>query len=409
MISRSVIQTPKWATEVFDSDSQYDIPIRYRVAYGGRGSTKSWEFARRALRLAMRKKIRFLCGRELQVSIKDSVHKLLVDQIELLGLQGNFRWTDKKIISITGSEFIFKGIRHNTQEIKSTEGIDICWIEEAHSVSKESWEVLDPTVRKPNSEVWLTFNPDLETDPMYKEFVVNPPANAIVRKVNSDENPWFPDVLRVQRERLKEVDYIAYLHVWNGEPRSNSDAQILFGKWRVESFEPDDDWGAPYFGADWGFSQDPTTLIKHWIHNEILYIEYEAYGVKVDIDKTPKMFDKIPDARKYVIYADNARPETISYMNRNGYPKIKACAKWKGCVEDGIAHVRQYREIVVHPRCTNYIDECRLYSYKIDSKTNDILPQIVDKHNHCIDATRYALGKLIRKRQSKQSRIIGLT
>lgn len=413
------IKFPPWSREVFDVETVNGIPVRYRVAYGGRGSTKSWEFARRLIRVAVKKKIRILCARELQVSIKDSVHKLLVDQIYLMGLQANFQILDKSIKSTIGTEFIFKGLRHNIQEIKSTEGIDICWIEEAHSVSKESWAVLDPTIRKSGSEIWLTFNPDLEDDPIYQMFVVGDIPEAIVRQVNYTEivahegtKHWFTDELRRQMERAKVNDYISYLHVWKGACRTHSDAQILYEKWEVAPFTPkfsqDEHWGAPFFGADWGFSQDPTTLIKCYVYDDCIWIEHEAFAVGCDLDDTPELFDTVPDARKYHIYADCARPETIRHMNTHGYPNIKPCTKWPGSVADGIAHLRQYRKIIIHPRCKNIIDEARLYSYKIDPRTDAILPTIVDKHNHGIDALRYSLGKLIRKRTTSQTYVAGM-
>ena len=389
------IQSPEWSTRVFDPTHVGDKPVRYRIAYGGRGSSKSWEFARRLLVMSMQKKIRVLCTRELQNSIKDSVHYLLISQVEEMGLEGNFTWTDRSLKSTIGSEFIYKGMRFNSREIKSTEGVDIAWVEEAQSTSEESWEVLVPTIRKPGSEIWITFNPDQEEDPTYSRFVKNTPQNSCLALVNHVDNPWFPEELKAEMEYLRRVDYNAYLHVWEGQCRSYTDAQIFHGKWHVEPFEHHADWDGPYFGADWGFSQDPTVLIRSYIHNRTLYIENEVYGVGVDIDKTPAMFDTIENAKFHTIYADNARPETISYMQRNGYPRIKSCKKWAGSVEDGIAHIRGYDRIVIHPRCVHMASEARLYSYKMDRLTGDILAKIDDKHNHCWDAVRYALGPLI--------------
>jgi phage terminase large subunit len=373
---------------------------RYKVAFGGRGSGKSWNFARALLLLAAESKIRVLCTRELQVSIKDSVYKLLVDQISAMDLGSYYEWGAGFIRSTCGSEFIFKGLRSNAQEIKSMEAIDICWVEEASSVSNASWELLIPTIRKPGSEIWITFNPDLEDDPVYERFVKNQRPNSIVEKVNFTDNPWFDDVLREEMLYLKEVDYNAYLHVWEGHCRSASDAQILFGKWRSDIFERPKGI-VPLFGADWGFAVDPTALVCMWPHEERLFVEYEAYKVRCDLDDTPALFDRVPDARKFVIRADSARPETISHMRRHGYPKIQGVKKWPGSVEDGIAHMRQYKEIIIHERCGHTKEEARLYSYKVDERTGDILPIVVDKHNHCMDAIRYGLEPLIKRKGAR--------
>lgn len=373
-------------------------PRRYKVAHGGRGSAKSWNFARALITRAYDRKIRVLCGREFQNSIKESVHHLLESQIDLMGLTPYFRVTDSTITSHTGSEFIFTGLRNNATKIKSLEDCDICWVEEAEKVSDRSWEILIPTIRKPGSEIWITFNPDSEDDPTYKRFVKNPPpeSECIVVKMSWRDNPWFPEELRREKDYLASVDVAAYQHVWEGECRTNSDIQILAGKYSVADFTPGKDWDGPYQGADWGFAVDPTTLVRCWIHERKLYVEYEAYGVKVDLDDTPELFDRVPNARLYRTRADCARPETISHMQRHGYPEIVAVNKWDGSVEDGIAILRQFEEIVIHPRCIHTIEEARLYSYKTDRLTGDVLPEVEDKHNHCMDAIRYALEPIIK-------------
>lgn len=376
------------------------VPSRYKVAYGGRGSAKSWSFARALLIKGARRKLRILCTRELQVSIKDSVWKLLVDQIEELGLQEYYEYGQGFIRSTCGTEFIFKGLRTNAQEIKSMEKIDICWVEEASSVSENSWRLLIPTIRATGSEIWITFNPDLEDDPVYKRFITNPHPKAMVAKINYSDNPWFGDELREEMEYDKKVDYNSYLHVWEGYCRSASDAQILFGKWRSDVFEMPKDV-IPLFGADWGFAVDPTALVKMFVKERKLFIEHEAYKVRCDIDDTPALFDTIPGSRDYPIRADSARPETINYMKRHGYPRILGVKKWAGSVEDGIAHMRHYEEIIIHERCKHTKNEARLYSYKVDERTGDILPVVVDLHNHCMDAVRYGLEPLISRKGAR--------
>lgn len=377
------------------------VPVRYRVVYGGRAGSKSWEFARRLIKIASQRPVRVLCTREIQKSINDSVHRVLRDQISLMGLDGNYDSGENHLRSHIGSNFIYRGLRHNAQEIKSLEGIDICWIEEGNKTSRDSWEILYPTIRKSGSEIWVSFNPDDKKDPLYDLFVNNPPDNAIVKKIGYEDNPWFTDESRADMEHCKRTDYDAYLHIWEGHCKKHSDAQIFLGKYIVDSFEPDEEeWDGPFFGADWGFSVDPTTLIKCWVHDSKLYIEYEEYGLQIENNHIVNRFDNVPGARTSVIRADNSRPETISHVKNDGYKKIKACKKWKGSVEDGIQHIRSYDQVVIHPRCKNTIDEFNYYSYKVDKVTGDILNDIVDRHNHCVDAIRYALEPLITKKKA---------
>ncbi|ELY2859473.1 PBSX family phage terminase large subunit [Cronobacter sakazakii] len=371
-------------------------PIRYKVFRGGRGGAKSWGIARALVIMAASKKLRILCTREVQNSIKDSVHKLLKDQIEMLGLNPWFRITNEMITSACGSEFLFKGLRFDPLGIKSTEGVDICWVEEAQSVSADSWDILIPTIRKEGSEIWVSFNPGEETDPTYQRFVVNPPDDCVTVEVNYYDNPYLPDTLRKEMEYCKRIDYEAYEHIWLGKPKSISEAVIFKRRYKVEAF-PDDLWQQAdrlFFGADFGFANDPSTLIRMFMFENKLYIEYEAYGVGVELDEMPQFYDSIPEARRWPIKADNARPETISHIARKGF-SIDAAAKWKGSVEDGIAYLKGFEEIIIHERCKHTADEFRLYSYKVDKKTNEILPVIVDAHNHCIDAIRYGLDGYI--------------
>ena len=183
---------------------------RYRVLYGGRGAGKSHSVARALLCKGVLGTIRVLCAREFQTSIKDSVHKLLVDQIYEMKIEAHYDITQSTIRGKNGTEFIFAGIKNNINGLKSIEGIDYCWIEEANNVSAHSWSVLIPTIRKENSEIWVTFNPELPTDETYKRFVISPPDNAVVQKVNWSDNPWFPEVLDLERQSLKNRDFEAY-------------------------------------------------------------------------------------------------------------------------------------------------------------------------------------------------------
>ncbi len=664
---------------------------RYKVAYGGRGSAKSWTVARCLILNAIKSKVRILCTRQLQTSIKDSVHKLLCDSINDLKLNEYFNITRDAITCINGSEFIFKGLQNQTNEIKSMEGINFCWCEEAQSISEDSWQILIPTIRKEGSEIWITFNPDREEDATYQRFVKNTPPNSIIELVNYYDNPWFPDVLRKEMEYCKEVDFGKYEHVWLGKTVIDTDAQIYHGKFEMLDFETPENVTF-YYGADWGFacltgdsliatdkgkiplkdikigdkvltregykkvlftqnkglkdvyeldcgygniiigtgdhrifttsgwkridelkgteqlcviqsnlmakftkgiqkastrittigkgegntntqysteqygniitekflkivifttsmaillitifqilfvllkanikkfttktnsencqkkSQkrmdiqkktghkdekkhslrhkleeefaknadnllklqtyiknivqqnaenertqekikknifvrfaakhllphliarekpvlksvpinlrllkeqkevfditvengeyfannvlvhncDPTALIRCFIKEQCLYIDYESGGIGVEFEELPALFDAIPDVRKYEIRSDSARPETISYMTRQGF-KTTACPKWKGSVEDGIEYIRSFRRIYIHPRCKHTYEEFKFYSYKQDKNTGDILPIVLDKDNHYLDALRYALNPYIQK------------
>ena len=371
-------------------------PHRYKVFYGGRGGAKSWSVARALLILASTKKMRILCARELQVSIGDSVHRLLCDQIADMKLTPYFYITKSSIVcTVTGSVFIFKGLRHNSTEIKSLEGIDLCWAEEAQAISADSWDILIPTIRKNGSEIWITFNPLNPDDATWQRFVLSPPDDALVKKVNWDDNPWFPDELNKEREYCLRVDPDAYSYIWEGNPRIFSDAQIFRHKFVVEAFETPENCRF-YHGADWGFANDPTAVVRCFIQGDKLYVDREAYGVGVELDETPRLFDSIETARKWPIKADSSRPETISYMARHGF-RVTGAKKWQGSVEDGLAVLKSFEKIVIHPRCKHTADEFRLYSYKVDKNNGDILPIIVDANNHCIDALRYSLDGYIRQ------------
>jgi len=369
---------------------------RYRVPKGGRGSAKSWSIARALILTALEQTERVLCAREFQKSIAESSHKLLSDQIDSMGLRP---WFDVKNQSITchnNSEFIFEGLHANLNKIRSLEGVTICWVEEAAKVTTASWEVLIPTIRTTDSELWINFNPEDEHDPTYDMFVTNTPPDAFVEHFTYQDNPFFPTEMEAHRQYLLRVDPDAHAHVYGGECRKQSEAQVFRGKYVVESFEPGASWDGPYHGSDFGFANDPTTLLRCWIHERTLFIEHEAYRLGCDTDKTPDLYDHVPGAREHIIRADSARPETISYLQRHGYPCVAGVEKWPNSVEEGVKYLRSFERIVVHPRCEHTAQEMRLYSYKVDRLTGDVLPDLVDKHNHTIDALRYALQPLIR-------------
>lgn len=402
MENANVVQLPAYAIELWK-------PHRYKVIWGGRGGARSWTVARSLLLMAARKKTRILCAREMQSSIKDSVHQLLSDQITLLNLTG-FTVTDREIRHKNGSFFIFAGLRHNATKIKSLEGIDICWVEEAERITKESWSILIPTIRKPGSEIWVTFNPDQEDDATYVRFILNSPTDCWQKKVSWEDNPWLSKELRDEKDYAYATDPEGADWVWGGNIRRISEAQILRGKWVIEEFvvpfHTDEDgqdiplWDGPYQGMDFGFGSDPSAAVRLWVHNRTLYVEHEGWKLHLEIDDTATQWrDDIPGFDKYRTRADSARPDSISFLRRNGLPLIRPARKHAGSVEDGIAHLRSYERIVIHPRCKHFAQEAKLYSYKVDARSGDVLPIIVDKHNHLIDSARYALDPLIKPRR----------
>jgi phage terminase large subunit len=223
-------------SDVTDAIARAEFPVkleglfkksRYKVLYGGRGGAKSWGIARALLIKGAKDPIRILCAREFQTSIKDSVHKLLCDQIESLGLLSFYEITQTSIRGRNGTEFSFVGLKNNVSNIKSYEGVDICWVEEAQTTSRLSWNILIPTIRKQGSEIWISFNPELETDETYQRFVAVPPADCITMKVNWSDNPWFPDTLKLEKDSLKLRDEEAYNQVWEGLCRQTVDGAIF--------------------------------------------------------------------------------------------------------------------------------------------------------------------------------------
>ena len=360
---------------------------RRNFIYGGRGSGKSHAVAQYCLFRAYSEKIKVLCTRELQKSIADSVHALLCDKIEQMGLQDFFTIYKDRIVGANGSVFIFAGVRQNVNEIKSMEGINICWVEEAQSMTRESLDVLIPTIRAEGSVVIFTFNPYKDTDPVYVESQ-NPDENTLCIHANYNDNPFFPEVLRLEMERDKKNDYEKYLWVWEGQCLGLSDAQIFRGKYTVKEFETPKNVEFHY-GADWGFAQDPTAVIRSFVIGNTLYIDQCAGQVGCDLEDTPALFNQVEGTSIYPIYADSARPETISFMRSKRYNVIPA-DKWNGSVEDGIQYLRSFSEIVIHPRCKAVIEEFDLYQYKVDRQTGEVLRIPVDKFNHFIDALRYS-------------------
>lgn len=382
---------------------------RYRCSHGGRGSAKTRTFALmtaiRGYMAAMNGQSGvILCAREYMNSLEESSMEEVKQAIRSVPWLNDFYELGEKYIrtKCRSVSYVFAGLRHNLDSIKSKARILIAWVDEAESVSEIAWTKLTPTVREAGSEIWVTWNPERDGSATDKRFRKNPPDNAIVVEMNYGDNPWFPSVLEEERLSDQErLDSATYAWIWEGAYLENSDKQVLANKYVVKSF-PDDLWQKAdrlLFGADFGFAKDPNTLLRQFILNDCLYIEYEAYGIGVELDHMPAFYDKIPESRKWPIKADSARPETISYLKRQGF-NISAAKKWQGSVEDGITHLRGFKQIIIHPRCKETAKEARLYSYKTDRITGEVLPVIEDKNNHCWDAVRYGLDGYITQKSN---------
>ncbi|HHJ1192370.1 TPA: PBSX family phage terminase large subunit [Proteus mirabilis] len=405
--------------------------VRYRGAFGGRGSAKTRTFAMMSAVKAYQAAEQgisgvILCGREFMNSLEESSMEEVKQAIRSIPWLNDYFDIGEKYIRTKCKRvnYVFCGLRHNLDSIKSKARILLAWVDEAESVSDLAWKKLRPTVRESGSEIWVTWNPEKDGSATDKRFRKTPPKNSIIVEMNYNDNPWFPDVLEEERlDDLNSLEYSDYAWIWEGAYLENSDKQVLANKYVVQSF-PDNLWQKAdrlLFGADFGFAKDPNTLVRMFMLDRNLYIEYEAYGAGVELNDMWKFYagkdgatDKqlsewevtddakfagIPDARKWPIKADNSRPETISHIKKQGF-NISAAKKWQGSVEDGITHLRGFKQIIIHPRCKETAKEARLYSYKTDRITGEVLPIIEDKNNHCWDAVRYGLDGYITQKSN---------
>lgn len=381
---------------------------RFYSLRGGRGSSKSHSAATFFLLEGMKKTHRFLCAREYQNSISDSVLALLEKKIETLGLGSFYQVQRNTIIGQNGTEFIFAGLRHNIQSIKSMEGVTGVWLEEAQTISEDSYQILLPTIREPGSFLVLTWNPDSKEDPTYERFVTNKGDDCVDIELNWSDNPYWNETLEGERlrdkARLSDDDYS---HTWEGKCKALSNARMFADKVVVEEFQ------TPltarfFFGLDHGFANDPECLVRMFVKDGCLHIDHEAYAVGVDIDKLPEFLDKVPQSRRWVMQCDSARPEINSHLRGKGFRAVSA-EKWSGSVNDGIAFLRGFKQIRIHPRCPNAAKDFKRASWKVDRLTKEVLPVPAPGDDHACDAARYALSKLIRKKGTSLETWIALT
>jgi phage terminase large subunit len=376
-------------------------PSRYKVLYGGRGGAKSWGVARALLIKAAQSPLRILCAREFQTSIKDSVHKLLCDQIESLGLGSFYEITQTNIRGKNGSEFSFVGLKNNVANVKSYEGVDICWVEEAQTTSRMSWNVLIPTIRKEKSEIWITFNPELESDETYQRFVLNPPDDCIVTKVNWSDNPWFPDTLRLEKDALKHRDPQAYNVVWEGLCRQTVDGAIfakemqlaeLDGRITKVNYDPTKPVHAIF---DLGWSD--ARLIRYLEGNQQTMSDYlakmQTFGYIYDTLWLPH------DAENKTLAGNGRSIEEI--VRASGY-KTKIIPKTP--ILDSINAARTMFRNCWFDRdnCHEGLQCLRHYRYDVDPDTKQFSrTPLHDQYSHGADAFRY-IGLMVNEPKERR-------
>jgi phage terminase large subunit len=388
------VKMPEWAAGLFE-------PHRYKVAHGGRGSSKSWTFARALLIQAAAKPLRVLCTREVQDSIRDSVHRLLSDQIQSLGLGRHYEVTQTEIRGRNGSLFIFSGLAQQTVEsIKSYEGVDIAWCEEAQSISKRSWDVLLPTIRKPDSEVWITLNPHLETDETYTRFVDPVPENGWVKRVNWRDNPWFPEVLEQERKDTQRRDPDNYANIWEGEPLRVAEGAIyrheveaLYRDGRVRAV-PHDPSLKVHTVWDLGWNDAMSIGMFQRVASELRVIGYienshqtlDWYVRELEKNKYRWGFDFIPhDGGTRNFQTGKSTEEILRTMGRQ--PKVLPNVH----IEQGIKAAR-----MTFPRCyfdqekTKRLLECLKRYRRVLSKLGEPMAPQHDEYSHGADMFRYA-------------------
>ena len=389
-------------TQKFPSKLKYLFePHRYKVAYGGRGSGKSWSYARALLMMGTEKPLRVLCTREIQKSIKQSVHTLLKDQIQALGLGEFYEVVENAIRGNNGTEFNFAGLATNTVEsIKSFEGVDIVWCEEAQNISKRSWDILIPTIRKPNSEIWVTFNPYMDTDDTYKRFIINKPNNARVEKINYTDNPFFPKVLELERERCSISNPEDYANIWEGDTKAAADGAIYHNEiraaqesGRITNVHPDA-LLKTHIVMDLGWNDSMSIILCQRNLSEIRIIDY--------IEDDHRTLDSYSDQLKQLGHnwgtmylPHDARNKDFKYGT--SAEEIMQRLGWntevipKSNIETGIKLARMtFDRAYFDQNKTKRLIEClKNYRRSINQTTQEPQAPLHDEYSHGADAWRY--------------------
>lgn len=383
-------------------------PARYKCAYGGRGSGKSWGFARALLLEGAQKTLRVLCTREVQKSLADSVHKLLSDQIEAMGLSGFYEVQQTVIRGKNGTEFTFAGLQqHTVDSIKSYEGVDRVWVEEAHAVSKKSWDVLLPTIRKPGSEVWVTFNPQLESDETYNRFVTSPPPDCVAVLMNYTENPWFPQVLENERRHAQgTMKPEEYGHIWEGKCMPAVQGAIYFdevadaeAKGRIRDV-PVDPLLKTHAVWDLGWNDSMSIILVQRSASELRIVDYiegshrTLADYAADLKAMPLNWgsDYLPhDGFTKDFKTGKSAQEILQALQRKPVGDVQNPGVPRMDIEQGIRATR-----MVFSRCyfdknkTGRLIEClKRYRRHINQQTNEPGQPLHDEYSHGADAFRY--------------------
>jgi len=392
---------------------------RYKVCLGGRGGAKSWGIARALLILGAKSPMRILCAREFQASIKDSVHKLLCDQIEALGLLPFYEITQTSIRGFNGTEFAFIGLKNNPTNIKSFEGVDICWVEEAQTVSRLSWNILIPTIRKQNSEIWVSFNPDLETDETYQRFVLKPPRDCIVMRINWSDNPWFPETLKMEKDALKERDPAAYNQVWEGMCRRSVDGAIFGNEMQqAENDErltkvPYDPTKPVHAVCDLGWSDATAWWFVQFIGMETRLIRYFEGSQRTMTSYLAQLqtFGYVYDTIWLPHDAENktlaAAGRTIEEIVRGAGFKTSIMPRVP--VVDSINAARTIFPNLWFDRenCADGLNCLRHYRYEVDKDTGQFGKNpLHDQYSHGADAFRYIALMIKEPTSRKKQRLV---
>jgi len=372
---------------------------RYKVAYGGRGSGKSWGFARALLLQAANKTLRVLCAREVQRSIKNSVHQLLSDQIQSLGLGQFYEVLESEIRGLNGSLFVFTGLANNTAEsIKSYEGIDRVWCEEAQTISRKSWDILIPTIRKPESEIWVSFNPGLDTDDTYLRYCINPPENAKVVKLNYMDNPWFSEVLEIERQHSEKTNP-DYENIWLGDCKAAVDGAIYSNEIR-EAQEagrittvPYDPMMKVHVVMDLGWNDSMSVILCQKGISDLRIIGY--------IEDDHRTLDSYSAQLKNLSYNWGTMflphdGQSKDFKHGISAEDIMKKLGWdirivpKADIESGIKLARMNFHRIYFDKSAQRLVEClKNYRRSINSATNEPGAPLHDEYSHGADAFRY--------------------
>lgn len=398
-VSKTRIEIPQKLLPLFQ-------PKRYKVIHGGRGSAKSWSVARALVSIGATKPIRVLCARETQKSIQESVHRLLKDQIESLGLDQFYTIQENKILGTNGTEFTFAGIRQQgVANLKSYEGTDICWVEEAQVVTKKSWDVLIPTIRKPGSEIWVTFNPELDTDETFSRFVVRPPEESVIIEMNWQDNPWFPPELDKERRQWLDRDPVGYLTTWEGKCRPAVEGAIYANEIEATQREgriravPYDPQLKVHTAWDLGWNDSMSIICVQRVASEVRVIDYiedshrtiDSYVMQLQERKWNWGTDYIPhDGAHRDFKSGKSTQELLQTLGRN----VQVLAR--GNPEEGIRLARMIfpRTYFDADRCTELVNHLKRYRRQINQVTQEAGAPLHDEHSHAADAFRYLAQSL---------------